>query len=103
MTKLRLLSLALLFGALTLNPAFGASKKKPAPTAPPGPVISSVTATSITITEGKAAKTLTITQFTEVYVNGVKSTAAALKPGMTVNVILGTDPTKANRINATGG
>ena len=103
MTKLRLLLLTVLFGALTLNSAFAASKKKPAPTPAAGPTITSVSATSITITEGKTAKTLTITQFTEVYVNGVKSTAAALKPGMTVNVTLGTDPTKANRINATGG
>ena len=44
---------------------------------------------------------LGITQFTEITVNGRKATAAELKPGMTVNVTLGTDPSKASRINAT--
>ena len=43
-----------------------------------------------------------ITQFTEINVNGRKATAAELKPGMTVNVSLGTDSAKASRINATG-
>lgn len=102
MTKLRFLLLAVFLGTLTLSPAFGASKKKPAPPEIQAPVIASVTATSITITEGKAAKTLTISQFTEIFVNGVKATVADLKPGMNVSVTLGTDPTKANRINATG-
>jgi hypothetical protein len=102
MTKLRYLLFALLFGTLTLSPAFSASKKKPTPPQVQGPVITSVTASSITISEGKTAKTLTITQFTEITVNGVRATAAELKPGMNVNVTLGTDSTKAGRINATG-
>lgn len=102
MTRLRLLLLAVLFGTLTLSPAFGASKKKPEAPLIQGPVIASVTATSITISEGKAAKTLIITQFTEITVNGIKATVAELKPGMNVSVTLGTDPTKAGRINATG-
>jgi len=55
-----------------------------------------------TVAEDKNAKTLGITQFTEITVNGVKATAADLKPGMNVTVTLGTDPTKAARINATG-
>ena len=46
-------------------------------------------------------KTLTITQFTEINVNGRKATVAELKPGMIVNVTLGTDPSKVSRINAT--
>ena len=94
--------MAILLGLLMANPAFAASKKKPPPTPSQAPTISSVTATSITITEGKTAKTLTITQFTEITVNGVRATAADLKPGMNVSVTLGTDATKANRINATG-
>ena len=91
-----------LIALLATGPAFGASKKKTPPPVVPTPVISSVTATSITIAEGKVAKTLTINQFTEITVNGQKATAAELKPGMAVTVTLGTDPTKASRINATG-
>jgi hypothetical protein len=66
------------------------------------PTISSVTANSITVAEEKTTKTLGINQFTEITVNGQKATVAELKPGMTVTVSLGTDPTKAARINATG-
>ena len=52
--------------------------------------------------EGKTAKTLMITQFTEINVNGQRATAADLKPGMTVTFAVSTDATKAARINATG-
>ena len=93
---------AVLVGVLAITPAFAASKKKPTPPPQQGPVISSVSANSITVTEAKAAKTLTITQFTEINVNGQKATAAELKPGMKVSITLGTDPTRASRINATG-
>ena len=89
-------------GVLSLSPAFGASKKKKEPPVVHVPVISSVTATSITVAEEKTTKTLAITQFTEITVNGIKATAAELKPGMAVTVTLGTDATKASRINATG-
>jgi len=99
MKKYRLFFLIALLAA---SPAFGASKKKTPPPVVQTPVIASVTATSITISEAKTAKTLAITQFTEITVNGIKATAAELKPGMHVSVTLGTDPTKANRINATG-
>ena len=81
---------------------FAGSKKKATP--PPivqTPPIVAVTADSITVKEEKATKTLTITQFTEINVNGRRATAADLKPGMTVNVTLGTDPGKASRVNAT--
>ena len=90
-------------GLLLPGMAFGASKKPKATPAPiiQTPTISAVTADSITIKEGQTSKTLGITQFTEITVNGRKATAAELKPGMTVNVTLGTDPTKASRINAT--
>ena len=82
---------------------FAGSKKKPTP--PPTiqpPTISAVTADSITVKEEKVTRTFMITQFTEINVNGRKATAAELKPGMTVNVSLGTDSAKASRINATG-
>lgn len=98
-----ILPFVILLGLLAAAPAFGASKKKTEP--PPAvkaPTITAVTATSITVTEAKATKTLAITQFTEIMVNGQKATAAELKPGMTVNITLGTDPTKATRIVATG-
>jgi len=102
MAKPRSFLLIVLLGSLALSPALGASKKKPEAPLIQGPVIASVTATSITISEGKTAKTLIITQFTEITVNGIRATAAELKPGMNVSVTLGTDPTKAGRINATG-
>ena len=91
-----------LCGLLSVNSALGASKKKKEPPVIHGPTISSVTATTITVTEAKTTKMLTITQFTEIMVNGQKATVAELKPGMGVTVTLGTDPTKAARINATG-
>jgi hypothetical protein len=59
-------------------------------------------ATSITVTESKATKTLTINQFTEIIVNGEKATAADLKPGMTANVTLGLTGRKPGRIGAAG-
>jgi hypothetical protein len=101
MKNLRFAFLAVLFGTLTASSAFGASKKKPSPTPSQAPTIASVTANSITVTEATTTKTLTITQFTEINVNGQRATAADLKPGMKVSVILGTDPSKASRINAT--
>jgi hypothetical protein len=94
--------IGIICGLLTLDSAFGASKKKSTPAPIQGPVISSVTANSITVAEAKTAKTLTITSFTEIIVNGQKATAAELKPGMAVSVTLGTDPLKASRIVATG-
>lgn len=60
-------AIAALLGLLTVSPVFGASKKKPSP--PPlikVPTISAVTANSITVTDAKVTKTLTITQFTEI-------------------------------------
>jgi hypothetical protein len=101
---LAVLPLVVLIGFFaTSDPLLGASKKKASPPAQTkAPTISSVTATSITVAEEKTSKTLTIDQFTVITVNGQKATAADLKPGMTVNVTRGTDPTKASRINATG-
>jgi hypothetical protein len=82
---------------------FAASKKKATPPAlVQTPTIAAVTADSITVKEAQTSKTLGITQFTEITVNGRKASVAELKPGMAVNVTLGTDPAKASRINATG-
>jgi hypothetical protein len=97
----RVLTVALC-ALLSLNVAFGASKKKKEPPVVHVPTISSVTANSITVAEEKTTKTLGINQFTEIMLNGQKATVAELKPGMAVTVTLGTDPTKAARINATG-
>jgi hypothetical protein len=98
----RILALTIICGLLALSPAFAGSKKKTAPAAVQAPTITSVTASSVTFSEGKTAKTVGISQFTEITVNGMKGTAADLKPGMTVNVSLGTDASKATRIVATG-
>jgi hypothetical protein len=90
----------LAFGAA--NPLYCASKKKLSPTPSKQPVIASVSANSITVTEQKGTKTFTITQFTEINVNGQKATVADLKPGMTVTVTIGIDPSRASRVNASG-
>jgi hypothetical protein len=87
---------------ITSGEAFGASKKKKEASVPKAPVIASVTPTAITVTDEKATKTYTITQFTEINVNGQKATVADLKAGMVANVTIGMDPSKAGRINATG-
>jgi hypothetical protein len=80
----------------------GSSKKKPTPAPIQTPTIASVTPTSITINEAKTTKTYAINQFTEINVNGARATAAELKPGMGVSVVVSTDATKVSRINATG-
>jgi hypothetical protein len=99
----RLLVFVALLGMLATSPAFGSSKRKALPLPRTQfPSIASVTPISITISEAKATKTYTITQFTEINVNGVKATAAELKPGMTVSIVISTDSTKVSRINATG-
>jgi len=62
-------------------------------------VISSVTATAITVSQDNQTKTYQISAFTEVTVNGQRATVADLKPGMIVSVVL-TDPTRVSRITA---
>ena len=97
-----LISASLIFIAAT--PAFAGSRKKKA-TPPPEyhpPIISSVTGNAITVSEEKTTRTFIITQFTEVNVNGQRATIADLKPGMTVSVTIGMDPTRASRVVATG-
>jgi hypothetical protein len=103
MMKNRLLVVVwVLLAAIAFSPAFGKSRKKKATPAYQAPVIASVTANAITVTEQKTARTFTVTQFTEITVNGQRASIADLKPGMTVNVTLGMDPTRASRIVATG-
>jgi hypothetical protein len=83
--------------------AFAGSKKKKATSAQyQAPVIANVTGNTITVSEEKTARTFVISQFTEINVNGQRAAVADLKPGMTVSVIIGVDPTRASRINATG-
>src|SRR5437764_11663294 len=99
----RLLVVLLSLATLLPMTAFSGSPKKKS-TPPPmiqSPTITAVTADSITVKQAQVTKTLTITQFTEIKVNGRKATVAELKPGMIVDVALGTDATKASRINAT--
>ena len=84
-------------------PAFAGRKKKssPAPKYQP-PVISSVTGKTITVTQEKVTRAFTLTSFSEITVNGQKATIADLKPGMTVSVTIGVDPSQASRVVATG-
>jgi hypothetical protein len=97
----RLLVVVCVFlASIAIAPAFGKGKKKATPV--PAPVISSVTGNAITVSDQNTTRTLTITQFTEITVNGQRASIVDLKPGMTVSVTLGTDPSRAARINATG-
>ena len=90
--------------AIGVTPAFAGSKKKKASPTPKyqPPVISSVTGNTITVTEEKTTRAFTVNQFTEITVNGQRASIADLKPGMTVNVTIGVDPSQAGRITATG-
>jgi hypothetical protein len=97
-----LVAVCTLIAMVTANPAFGGSKKKKATPAYHTPVISSVTDNAVTVTEGKTTRTFIITQFTEINVNGQRATIVDLKPGMTVGVTIGMDPTRASRVVATG-
>jgi hypothetical protein len=65
-------------------------------------VIVSVTGNAVTVTDQKTTRTFTVTQFTEIHLNGQRATLGDLKPGMTATVTIGTDPTHASRINAEG-
>lgn len=92
---------AVLFAAA---PGRAADKKKAKKE--PEPVTSTIAAingNTVDVTTGTATRSLKVTQFTEVRLNGQRASAADLKPGMTVSeVILGADPSVASRINASG-
>lgn len=103
MMRNRLLAVVwILLAAITFAPAFGKGRKKKATPAHQPPAIASVIGNAITVTEQKTARTFTVTQFTEITVNGQRASIADLKPGMTVNVTIGVDATRASRIVATG-
>ena len=101
---LRFTVLSLAVALLGAGAASAADKKKKKET--PEPIISTIAAingNSVDINTGTTTKTLKVSQFTEVRVNGQKASAADLKPGMTVSeVALGADPSVASRINAAG-
>jgi hypothetical protein len=102
MRKSLLVVVWILLAVIALAPAFGKGRKTKATQAYQQPVIASVTGNAITVSEQKTARTFTVTQFTEISVNGQRASIADLKPGMTVNVTIGVDPSRAARINATG-
>ena len=97
-----LVAICTLLAVVIATPALAGSKKKKAAPAYHTPVISGVTGNAITVTEGKTTRTFIITQFTEINVNGQRATIVDLKPGMTVGVTIGMDPTRASRVVATG-
>jgi len=99
---LLLVAVCTTLAVITATPAFGGSKKKKATPAYHPPIISSVTGNAITVSEEKTTRTFIITQFTEINVNGQRATIVDLKPGMTVSVTIGMDPTRASRVVATG-
>jgi hypothetical protein len=93
---------SVLLALIASGPAFGKGSKKKTTQAYQQPVIANVTGNAITVSEQKTARTFTVTQFTEITVNGQRASITDLKPGMTVNVTIGVDPLRAARINATG-
>jgi hypothetical protein len=97
-----LVAVCTVIAMVTATPVFGGSKKKKATSAYHPPVISSVTGNAVTVSEEKTTRTFIITQFTEITVNGQRGTIVDLKPGMTVSVTIGMDPTRASRVVATG-
>ena len=102
MKNIRFVVVSVLLVLVTSSPAFGGGKKKKATPAPAyqQPVISSVKGNAITVSDAKTTRAFTITQFTEININGQRANVADLKPGMTVNVTIGLDPSHASRINA---
>src|SRR6266513_4877227 len=101
MKKIRFAFISVLIVLIVASSAFGGGKKKKAPAAEyHQPVISSVKGNAITVSDAKTTRAFTITQFTEINVNGQRANIADLKPGMTVNVTIGLDPSHASRINA---
>jgi hypothetical protein len=101
--KRLLVVVSVLLVALTTAPTFAGSKKKGshAPKYQP-PVISSVAGNTIIVTEQKVTRAFKVTPFSEITVNGQRATIADLKPGMTVTVTIGVDPSQASRVVATG-
>jgi len=107
MKRTFLLATSLVFAGLVfLSPAslHAGSTSKKSPTPKPTPVvekITSVSADSITVSNGKKSDTYKIHPETEVEINGTKSKASDLKTGMKVHVDSGTSADSASRITAT--
>ena len=97
-----LLVVSALIAIITTTSAFAGSRKKKTIPPPQPTLISNVSGNAITVSDDKITRTFVMTQFTEINVNGQRATVADLKPGMVVNVTIGTDPTRASRINANG-
>jgi hypothetical protein len=103
MKNIWLVVVSFLLVLITATPVLaGSKKKKTTPAQYQAPVISSVTGNAITVSDQKTTRTFIITQFTEINVNGQRAAVADLKPGMTVSVTIGVDPTRASRVVATG-
>jgi hypothetical protein len=102
MKNILFIVISVLLVALATPALAGGKKKKATPPQYQAPVISSVTGNTITVSEEKMTRTFIITQFTEIKVNGQRAAVADLKPGMTVSVTIGVDPTRASRVVATG-
>jgi hypothetical protein len=96
--------ISVFLAVIAIGPAFGKGKKKKATPASAyhQSAISAVGTNAITVSDNKATRTFTVSQFTEIIVNGQRGTITDLRPGMTANVTIGTDPTQAARINAEG-
>ena len=96
-------ALALLLSLLVAFPAVAADKKKkkkePEPTVN---VITGVTANTVDLAIGTVTRSLKVTQFTEIRVNGSKGTLTDLRPGMTVTDLALADPSTASRLNVSG-
>jgi len=104
MKKRLFVVVSVLLALTVIGPASGKGRKKRPTPAPVyhTPVISSVSGNAITVSDEKTTRTFTVTQFTEINVNGQRATIGDLKPGMTANVTMATDPSRASRINAEG-
>jgi predicted negative regulator of RcsB-dependent stress response len=104
MKNVRFMVVSFLLVLITIasGPVFAGSKKKKGTQAPAAyqQVISSVKGNTISVSDAKTTRAFTVTQFTEITVNGQRATIADLKPGMTIDVTIGMDPSHASRINA---
>jgi hypothetical protein len=96
--------ISVLLAVIAIGPTFGKGKKKKATPAAAyhQTIISMIGMNAITVSDDKATRTFMVSRFTEITVNGQRGTITDLKPGMTVNVTIGTDPTHASRITAEG-
>ncbi len=83
---------------LLAQPAMAGGKKRKA--AEQGQtLVQSVSATALTVTVDKEAKTFPINPYTEITIKGQKAAVADLAPGQVVHVTLGLDGVTASRIN----